>query len=127
MTAVIDDFDIRKEALSRMKMLGLSFNTREEFENGNVLKSRDGKLYYLNAYEEEIIEEFEHAYNAYVYHIIQTGNVYSILYVSGNGYWEKERDATSMRHPGACVYDAGKQIFVDVGVRNNYGALRKIY
>lgn len=127
MISVTDDFDVKREALSRMKMLGLSLSTREEFEKGNILKSCADKLYYLNAYENEIVEEFEHAYNAYVYHIIQTGDVYSILYISGDGYWDKERDSTAMRHPGACVYDVGKQIFVDIGVRNNYGVLRKIY
>lgn len=127
MTAVIDDLDIRREALNRMKMLGLSSTTREEYMKGNVLKSCNGKIYFLNAYEAEIIDEFERAYNAYVYHLIQTGNAYSILYVAGNGQWDKERNSTYMRHPGACVYDAGQQMFVDIGVRNQYGVLRKIY
>ena len=127
MIAVTDDFDVKMEALSRMRMLGLSYNTREEYEKGNVLKSLDDKLYYLNAYESEIIEEFERSHNAYVYHIIQTGSTYNLLYITGNGYWCKERDATSMRHPGVCIYDAGNEIFVEIGIRNKYGVLQKIY
>ena len=61
----------KKEAIERMQLLKLHPNVIEEFKKDNIVNLSEGAmLYWLNSYQQEIVEEFQSKYNAVVYHVI---------------------------------------------------------
>lgn len=96
---MMNEKNMRKEAIERMKMLKLHPNVIEEFKAGIVNKSetRLGFLYWLSDDEMDMIHEWEEKYNCLVYHVILSktdfGLLMDFLYVSSDdNEWEYERE-----------------------------------
>ena len=85
--------DMKEYAIELMKLLKLHPNVIKEFKKENKLNRSEtnlGLLYWLNEYEEKIVQKFEQENpDKMVYHLIKThtkdfGIVYNLLYVTAN-------------------------------------------
>ncbi|MCL2321845.1 MAG: hypothetical protein FWC47_07040 [Oscillospiraceae bacterium] len=100
----------RNEALSRLNMLKLHPNVKNDFKNeGKINKSEGcGLLFWLDEKEQEYVNEFQDIYCTLVYHVIVTnfqfGKCFSILYVSAyKDEWEIEIEDLENNCPIAYV------------------------
>lgn len=90
---------IKKEAIQRMKILGLHQNVLDDFINENKLNKSEtslGSLHWLDKKEIEMVKDFETKHNAVVYHIIHTfsnlGETYELLFITQEKEeWEAEK------------------------------------
>ena len=122
-----------KEAIERMKMLGLYQPVIKEFEKENVINVSEhgGILFWLNDEQKQIVNEFENKYNAVVYHVIHNytefGELYSMLYVSEHEEeWDWDKD--DIRHHIAIAYvknlnEDSFSEFGSIGIKEQFGGL----
>ena len=90
----------KKEALARMKMLGLHENVIKEFEKDSILNVSEvnGFLYWVgNEDEKKWLDEWQKETGNLVYHLIRTntefGKILNILYISQyEEEWESEKE-----------------------------------
>ena len=86
----------KKEAIERMKILGLHPNVIKDFKQGILNYSEKGILFWVNDEWKKYIENFEQEYNCLVYHIIHNqtefGELLTMLYVSDDKEeWSRDR------------------------------------
>lgn len=115
-----------KEALMRMKKLGLHSNVIKEFDReGKLNKSETnmGILYWLDEEEEKMVREWEDQTGNICYHVIKTpmvfGTCYSLLFVSPNvEEWEIDNEDLKCNSPLVYVFNA------DAPECSEYGCIR---
>ena len=90
---------MKKEAVARMKNLGMFPQVVKEFEEDGVLEQSEngGYLYWLDDDAKEMGSRFERETGCLVYHVILSytsiGKMYSLLYVcSEEEEWEMDRE-----------------------------------
>ena len=122
----------KKEAIERMQLLKLHPNVIEEFKKDNIVNLSEGAmLYWLNSYQQEIVEEFQSKYYAVVYHVIHNfthfGEMYALLYVSAHEEeWQMDKD--DLRQGCTLAYvktttDEWCSEFGSIGIKPQYGGL----
>lgn len=105
--------DKKKEAVSRMKKVGIFPETVHQFERGGKVSESApplGACFWLNEEQQKRAKEFEEKYDALVYHVIHTfteiGEMESYLYVSDHSdEWEDDRNMLSNGEVYAYVYN----------------------
>lgn len=95
---MMNEENMRKEAIERMKMLKLHPNVIKDFKNGIINKSEAmfGSLYWLSDNEMKMIHEWEEEHDCLVYHVIlsrtEFGVLMDFLYVGDDEEeWEYDR------------------------------------
>lgn len=115
---------MKKEAVRRLKMLGILDEAIGEFErNQTVILSGDlGYLHRLTAEQKEIVRKFERRTGNLVYHVLRSvtpmGEMLSMLYVSDDpdGWeWEFAREDLRMRLPVAYVVNLDHEDLSEYG------------
>lgn len=124
--------EMKKEAITRMKMLKLHPNIIKEFSNKGILNlSLNAALYYLNEEQLARVQEFEKEYNALVYHVIQSGQMLSFLYVSEyQEEWEDDRCDLERNYSFVYVVnliDESCSEFGSIGIQPCVGGVLRIY
>lgn len=124
--------EMKKEAISRMKMLKLHPNIIKEFSNKGILNlSLNAALYYLNEEQLARVREFEKEYGGLVYHVIQNGQMLSFLYASKHQEeWEDDRYDLEEGYPivyVANMTDESCSEFGSIGIRPCVGGVIRIY
>lgn len=102
--------DKRLEAIKRMKKMNLFAPAIKQFaEDHAVMVSEPpiGGLYWLNAEQKKMVQEFENEWNALVYLVVRSytnlGTMDSIFYVSDHkDEWPMDND--DLAENCACVY-----------------------
>lgn len=102
--------DKRLEAIKRMKKMNLFAPAIKQFaEDHAVMVSEPpiGGLYWLNAEQKKMVQEFENEWNALVYLVVRSytnlGTMDSIFYVSNHkDEWPMDND--DLAENCACVY-----------------------
>lgn len=91
--------EMKKEAVARMKSLGMLPQAVKEFEKAGVLEQSEnrGVLYWLDDETKEMVSKFEQETGCLVFHVILShtniGKMYSLLYVcSEEEEWELDRE-----------------------------------
>jgi hypothetical protein len=112
----------KQEAIHRMKMLNLHGNVLREFEQEDRLNMSEygGFLYWLNSDQQAIVDEFEAAWNALVYHVIHSytsiGEMLTLLYVSNYPEeWEYDRLDLAEGYPLAYVKNLDDPYLSEIG------------
>lgn len=115
------------EALLRMKKLDIHENAIKEFKDEGKLNlsepafgNRVGVLYWLNAEEQKMVDEFEKEYGGKVYHVIKNntafGLLYSMLYVSKHPEeWESDDEDLEEGYQVAYVKNATDDFLSELG------------
>ena len=125
-----------KEGVNRMRRFGIFPKAITEFKAGVVNRSEGpGFLYWLDDAEQKMVQEFELAHNAIVYHVVKTrtefGLMYALLYVSqAQDEWELDLQDIEDREPMAYVVnmDAPEcSEFGHIGVKPQFGGLVRTY
>lgn len=124
--------EMKKEAISRMKMLKLHPTIIKEFSNKGILNlSLNAALYYLNEEQLARVKEFKKEYGGLVYHVIQNGQMLSFLYVSKHQEeWEDDRYDLEEGFPFVYVAnmtDESCSEFGSIGIRPCVGGVLRIY
>lgn len=102
--------DKRLEAIKRMKKMNLFAPAIKQFaEDHTVMMSEPpiGGLYWLNAEQKKMVQDFENEWNALVYLVVRThtnlGTMDSLFYVSDHKEeWPMDND--DLAENCACVY-----------------------
>lgn len=122
----------RKEAIERLKMLGVMRNVINDFKEGVVNQSENGGLlYWLDDEQKVFIKKFEEDHDAVVYHVIHQftnmGELLNILYVSDyKEEWEMDQDDLNEGMVLAYVINLSMpdcSEFGTIGVRESIGGL----
>ena len=124
--------EMKKEAITRMKLLKLHPNIIKEFSNKGILNlSLNAALHYLNEEELARVQEFEQEYGGLVYHVIQNRQMLSFLYVSKHQEeWEFDRSDLKEGCPIAYVAnltDESCSEFGSIGIKSCGGGVLRIY
>jgi hypothetical protein len=126
----------KKEAIARMKALGIYPDSIKSFEKGIVSCSEPpfGANYWLNDDQHAIVKEFEETYNALVYFAVRSytnfGTLDSFLYVSD--YEEEyglDNHALKQGYVYAYVHNYDVPEYSEIGmigVRESFGGLIRI-
>lgn len=127
----------KREALKRMKILGIHGMAIKEFQHEGKLNlsENNGGLYWLNEGLQKRVAEFEKKYNSLVYHVIRSysaiGEMISYLYVSP---WDEEwtEDKTDLKGGRALVYvenlsDESLSEFGFIGIMPLFGGVTRLY
>lgn len=126
----------KKEALQRMKALGIYSESIKQFERGMVSYSEPpmGANYWLDDEQKAIIKKFEEEYNALVYFGIRSytefGKLDSFLYVSDNEEeWFMDNADIQEGYAVAYVYNHDVPEYSEIGsiaVRERFGGLVRV-
>lgn len=128
--------EMKKEAITRMKMLKLHpANIQEFIDSGVINRSQSSScsviLHYLNEEELARVQEFEQEYGGLVYHVIQNRQMLSFLYVSKHQEeWEFDRSDLKEGCPIAYVTnltDESCSEFGSIGIKSCGGGVLRIY
>ncbi len=124
--------EMKKEAITRMKMLKLHPTIIKEFSNKGILNlSLNAALYYLSDMQLARVQEFEQKYNALVYHVIQNRHMLSFLYVSKHQEeWELDRNDLKEYHPFVYVAnltDESCSEFGHIEIQPRFGGVLRTY
>lgn len=100
----------KAQAIHRMKCMGIIKDAIKQFEKEDIVMVCEppiGGLYWLNAEEKKMVQEFEEEYNALVYLVVRSftniGQMDNIFYVSDYPEeWYADRD--DIAENLACVY-----------------------
>lgn len=127
----------KREALKRMKILGIQGMAIKEFQHEGKLNlsENNGGLYWLNEGLQKRVAEFEKKYNSLVYHVIRSrsaiGEMISYLYVSP---WDEEwaEDKADLKSGRALVYvenlsDESLSEFGFIGIMPLFGGVTRLY
>lgn len=127
----------RKEAIRRMKALGISKKAIEALEQRDqIAVSVAGNITFLMKDTiRDMIKIFEEKYNTYVYHCIYCetdfGILYNLLYVSKyEDEWEYEFEDLKNGVPTAYVINETVPYYSEsgsIGVKSLFGALIRTY
>jgi hypothetical protein len=133
--------DKKKEALRRMKLIGLWDEAIDVFkkegrvcysEPANVLGHKFGAVYLLDGDMPERVKAFEEEHKALVYHVVHSytefGEWLTFLYVSNyEEEWAMDREDLKSGYPVAYV-DTGdwNSEFGSVGIKNVGGGLLRV-
>lgn len=129
------DLLLRKEAVYRMKILGISEKVIDEFlKDGKVNLSIGGNVCCLNESQLELVEKFEAETKCMVYHVIHNdstiGKMLTFLYVSNiPEEWTIEHDDLKAGTPMAYVVNIDNDIYSEFGsvrIQNYLGGLIRI-
>lgn len=113
--------EMKKEALERIKILGLLENVYNEFEQNDILNvSYYGALYYPTEKQKQRIEEFEKESGNLVYHVIDNmtsiGELLTFLYVSKHKQeWNFDKQELLNGTPIAYVANVSDEICSEYG------------
>lgn len=123
----------KKEAIQRLKALGIFPQTIKQFQGGLVSYSEGplGANYWLDEEQQAIVKKFEEEYNALVYFAIrsytQFGKLDSFLYVSDHEEeWEMDNEDIKDGYAFAYVYNYDEPDFSEmgsIGVQGRFGGL----
>lgn len=126
----------KKEALIRMKMLGLHASVINEFKEDEILNASEGSgfLYWLNDDDKKWVQEWQNKTGNLVYHIIKTdtpvGQLMSILYISKyEEEWEIEKDEMQYGILLAYVRNINIEEFSEygrIGIQKAFGGLVRV-
>lgn len=127
----------RKEAIIRMKALGISKKAIEALEQRDqIAVSVAGNITFTLKDEiRDTIKKFEQKNNAYVYHCIycvtEFGILYNLLYVDKyEDEWEYELEDLKNGVPTAYVINESVPYYSEsgsIGIKSLFGALMRIY
>lgn len=115
--------DKKKEAVARMKALGIFPQTIEQFEKDGYVSISDppfGAFYWADGKDLERIKQFEAEHNALVYVVIRSytniGKMDSFLFVSDyEEEWQMDRDDIEHQQALAYVYNHDIPDFSEIG------------
>ena len=126
----------KKEAISRLRTLGVYTESIKQFERGMVSYSEPpmGANYWLDDEQKAIVKEFEEEYNALVYFGMRSytefGKLDSFLYVSDEEEeWFMDREDIHEGYAVAYVYNHDAPEFSEIGsiaVRERFGGLVRV-
>ena len=126
----------KKEALQRMKALGIYSESIKQFERGMVSYSEPpmGANYWLDDEQNAIIKKFEEEYNALVYFGIRSytefGKLDSFLYISDDEEeWFMDNADIQEGYAVAYVYNHDVPEYSEIGsiaVRERFGGLVRV-
>ena len=113
----------RKEALIRMREIGLPTSTIQDFNEGYHIYVYDSNMSIIlmsNQKTLERIEAFEHRYNALVYAVIRTHTTIGVLdsYLFVSDYlqeWPSDRQYLKDKETMAYVYNHDDPEFSEIG------------
>ena len=112
---------MKKEALDRMKILGLHENAIKDLEQDDVVNaSFFGALYFLPDGQKARVKQFEDESGGFVYHVIQNytdfGEMLSFLFVSKyEDEWERDRAELKERLPFVYVANVSDEMCSEYG------------
>ena len=132
----------KKEAIERLKTLGILDNVIREFEEEDILELSEymgpmipAGLYWTSNYPglDERIQKFEETYNAVVYHVqlshLTFGDCYAFFYVSDyEDEWEYERAGLKEGFPIVYVWNATDPAcseFGSIGIKSVMGGVER--
>lgn len=128
---------MKEEAIARMELLHINFNTIHEFKTENLVNcSLFGVLFWLTEEQQNRVEEFENKSGDLVYHVIENhyvelGRMLTFLYVSPYmDEWERDRKELVAGEPLAYVANLSDEVFSEyghVGIVSNNDGLRRIW
>lgn len=126
----------KKEALQRMKALGIYSESIKQFERGMVSYSEPpmGANYWLDDEQKAIIKEFEEEYDALVYFGMRSytefGKLDSFLYISDDEEeWFMDNADIQEGYAVAYVYNHDVPEYSEIGsiaVRERFGGLVRV-
>lgn len=124
----------KKEAVKRMKTIGLLPKVITEFEHGTLNLSEAGMLYFLDDEQKKMVEEFEKEYKALVYHVCHectnVGEMYDLLYVSDHEEeWSMDNEDLEAGHPFVYVVNKTYPEFSEfgmIGIRPVLGGIVRV-
>lgn len=126
----------KKEAMQRMKALGIYSESIKQFEQGMVSYSEPpmGANYWLDDEQKAIIKEFEEEYDALVYFGMRSytefGKLDSFLYISDDEEeWFMDNADIQEGYAVAYVYNHDVPEYSEIGsiaVRERFGGLVRV-
>lgn len=126
----------KKEAIKRMKALGIYSESIKQFERGMVSYSEPpmGANYWLDDEQKAIIKEFEEEYDALVYFGMRSytefGKLDSFLYISDDEEeWFMDNADIQEGYAVAYVYNHDVPEYSEIGsiaVRERFGGLVRV-
>lgn len=126
----------KKEAIQRMKALGIYSESIKQFEQGMVSYSEPpmGANYWLDDEQKAIIKEFEEEYDALVYFGMRSytefGKLDSFLYISDDEEeWFMDNADIQEGYAVAYVYNHDVPEYSEIGsiaVRERFGGLVRV-
>lgn len=127
---------MKKEALARMKILGLHENALKDLEQEDVVNaSFFGALYFLHDGQKARVRQFEEESGGLVYHVIQNytdlGEMLSFLYVSKHeDEWVRDREELKDGIPLVYVANLTDEMcseYGSIGVKPYMGGVLRIF
>ena len=125
----------KAEAIKRMRKIGVIKEAIRQFEEeGIVMVSENGFLYWLNEDQFKMVNEFEEKYNGLVYMVIHNmtefGELYSLLYVSQHdNEWKMDNEDLEDSIAMAYVKNVDDDFCSEFGcisIRNRFGGIVRV-